>query len=65
MSVKKLGKILKSLNRLIVNLFPLDNGYSIMLKSGDRCVESINLPYDEYEILQYIDDEQVGVHITI
>ena len=57
---KKLDKVLKSLNRIIVNLFPLHNGYSIIFKSGEQCVESINLSYDEYEILQYIDDEQVS-----
>ena len=51
----------KNLNRLIVNLFPSDNGYSLMLKTAsNQYAETLQLPYDECELLQYIDNEQVG-----
>ncbi|XP_076811163.1 uncharacterized protein LOC143454932 isoform X1 [Clavelina lepadiformis] len=50
----------KSLNRVIINLFPSDNGYSLMLKhSRGHYVETVQLPYDEYEFLEYIDNEQI------
>ena len=49
-----------NINRLIVNLFPADNGYSLMIKtSSKQYTESLQLPYDESDILQYIDNEQV------
>ncbi|XP_078481649.1 uncharacterized protein LOC100186704 [Ciona intestinalis] len=50
----------KSLNRLIVNLFPLDGGYSVMLRGGNgQYVETIQLPYTEYDVLDYIDNEEI------
>lgn len=50
----------KDLKRLIVNLFPLENGYSLMFKtSTGHCMETKSLPYEEYEILDYIDNEEV------
>ena len=58
--LQKLCQNSKSLNRLIVNLFPSDNGYSLMLKTSSmQYAETVQLPYDECELLQYIDNEQV------
>ena len=49
----------KKMNRLIVNLFPLNDGYSLMLFINGHTEESKRFTYDEYEILDYIDKEQV------
>lgn len=57
----------KNLTRLIVNLFPFDCGYSLMLKTcSSQYTETIQLPYDEFELLNYIDNEQVlSVHCLV
>ncbi|XP_049622788.1 transcription factor SPT20 homolog [Suncus etruscus] len=45
---------------LIVNLLPGKDGYSLMLKDKNgTCSESINLPYEESELLDYLDAEQL------
>nr|CAB3266709.1 transcription factor SPT20 homolog [Phallusia mammillata] len=50
----------KDLSRLIVNLFPLENGYSLMFKTATgHCTESKPLPYEEYEILEHIDNGEI------
>jgi len=49
----------KKMNRLIVNLFPLNDGYSLMLFINGHTEESKRFTYDEYEILDYIDKEQI------
>ena len=41
-------------------MFPLENGFSFMVKgSNGAYIETMALPYDEYEILEYIDNEEV------
>lgn len=46
--------------RILVNLFPADDGYSITLMKNDgACAESLHMPYEEGEILDYIDHEQL------
>ncbi len=48
------------LNTLVVNLYPGNDGYSLMLKGrSGQDAETIRLPYDEGELLDYIDHEQL------
>ncbi|XP_063807916.1 transcription factor SPT20 homolog isoform X2 [Pseudophryne corroboree] len=50
----------ESLSCLVVNLYPGNEGYSLMLrgKNGSDS-ETIRLPYDEGELLEYIDAEEL------
>ena len=48
------------LNTLVVNLYPGNEGYSLMLKGRNGAdSETIRLPYEETELLDYIDAEQL------
>ncbi|XP_055987098.1 transcription factor SPT20 homolog [Sorex fumeus] len=61
-NVNLLEKLVKreSLPCLIVNLYPGKEGYSLMLKEKNgSCSESIHLPYDEAELLEYFDAEEL------
>lgn len=50
----------EKLNCLVVNLYLGNEGYSLMLKTRTGCdTETIRLPYEEGEILQYIDNEEL------
>ncbi|XP_067132678.1 transcription factor SPT20 homolog isoform X2 [Centruroides vittatus] len=52
--------IKEKLNCLVVNLYLGNEGYSLMLKTRTGCdTETIRLPYEEGEILQYIDNEEL------
>ncbi|KAG1676023.1 Transcription factor SPT20 [Nymphon striatum] len=58
--LKKLVKRDK-LNCLVVNLYPGNEGYSLMLKSRNNYLknETLRLPYEEEELLQYIDNKDL------
>ncbi|XP_054977028.1 transcription factor SPT20 homolog [Sorex araneus] len=61
-NVNLLEKLVKreSLPCLIVNLYPGKEGYSLMLKEKNgSCSESIHLPYEEAELLEYFDAEEL------
>lgn len=46
--------------RLLVSLFPVNDGYSITLKKNDgTSAESLQMSYEESELLDYIDNEQL------
>lgn len=46
--------------RLLVNLFPVNDGYSVTLMKNDgTSAESLQMPYEECELLEYIDNEQL------
>lgn len=48
------------LNFIVVNLYPGNDGYSLLLKSGsDVYSETLRLPYEESEFLQYIDNREL------
>ncbi|XP_064482049.1 transcription factor SPT20 homolog [Ornithodoros turicata] len=50
----------EKLNCLVLNLYPGNEGYSLMLKSRTGIeTETIRLPYEESELLQYIDNEEL------
>ncbi|KAF6034300.1 hypothetical protein EB796_007396 [Bugula neritina] len=49
-----------NLNTLIINLKPLEQGYSVLIKSlTGNLVETINLPYTETELLDCIEQEEI------
>ncbi|XP_017273687.1 transcription factor SPT20 homolog isoform X1 [Kryptolebias marmoratus] len=50
----------ESLSSLVVNLYPGNEGYSLMLrgKNGSDS-ETIHLPYEERELLEYLDAEEL------
>nr|XP_039265812.1 transcription factor SPT20 homolog [Styela clava] len=57
-----LSSLVKDMNgaRLLINLFPVSEGYSItLMKSDGTCAENLHLPYEENEILDYIDNEEL------
>ncbi|XP_054937875.1 transcription factor SPT20 homolog [Physeter macrocephalus] len=61
-NVKLLEKLLRreSLPCLVVNLYPGKEGYSLMLKGENgSSSESIRLPYEEGELLEYLDAEEL------
>lgn len=50
----------EKLNCLVLNLYPGNEGYSLMLRSRTGVeTETIRLPYEEHELLQYIDNEEL------
>ncbi|XP_076343586.1 transcription factor Spt20 homolog [Tachypleus tridentatus] len=50
----------EKLNCLVVNLYPGNEGYTLMLKTRTgNDVETIRLPYEESELLQYLDNEEL------
>ncbi|XP_067348299.1 transcription factor SPT20 homolog isoform X2 [Channa argus] len=53
----------ESVSCLVVNLYPGNEGYSLMLRgkngSGKRYSETIRLPYEEGELLEYLDAEEL------
>ncbi|ELT94045.1 hypothetical protein CAPTEDRAFT_173432 [Capitella teleta] len=57
-----LDKLVKKerMNTLVVNLYPGNEGFSLMLRGkGGSESETIRLPYEESEILDAIDEEQL------
>uniref|UniRef100_A0AC11BXB4 Uncharacterized protein n=1 Tax=Ovis aries TaxID=9940 RepID=A0AC11BXB4_SHEEP len=57
-----LEKLLRreSLPCLVVNLYPGKQGYSLMLKGeNESFIESIRLPYEEGELLEYLDAQEL------
>ncbi|KAM9668776.1 transcription factor SPT20 homolog [Dama dama] len=61
-NVNLLEKLLRreSLPCLVINLYPGKQGYSLMLKGEDGSLsESIRLPYEEREFLEYLDAEEL------
>ena len=58
--VKKLG-----LSYLILNLYPNNEGYSLAIKKFTNCddkeelIETLKLPYEEDELLNFIDNEEL------
>nr|XP_058906219.1 transcription factor SPT20 homolog [Kogia breviceps] len=61
-NVNLLEKLLRreSLPCLVVNLYPGKEGYSLMLKGENgSSSESIRLPYEERELLEYLDAEEL------
>uniref|UniRef100_A0A671DWN3 Spt20-like SEP domain-containing protein n=1 Tax=Rhinolophus ferrumequinum TaxID=59479 RepID=A0A671DWN3_RHIFE len=61
-NVNLLEKLLmrESLSCLVVNLYPGKEGYSLMLKGIDGSYsETIRLPYEEGELLEYLDAEEL------
>uniref|UniRef100_A0A671DSS1 Spt20-like SEP domain-containing protein n=1 Tax=Rhinolophus ferrumequinum TaxID=59479 RepID=A0A671DSS1_RHIFE len=61
-NVNLLEKLLmrESLSCLVVNLYPGKEGYSLMLKGLDGSYsETIRLPYEEGELLEYLDAEEL------
>ena len=61
-NVNLLEKLLRreSLPCLVVNLYPGKQGYSLMLKGENGSfTESIRLPYEEREFLEYLDAEEL------
>lgn len=57
-----LGKLVskEKLNCLVLNLYAGNEGYSLMLKTKNGTeTETIRLPYEESELLQYIDNEEL------
>ncbi|XP_043995955.1 transcription factor SPT20 homolog isoform X11 [Gambusia affinis] len=53
----------ESVSCLVVNLYPGNEGYSLMLRgkngSGKNNSETIRLPYEERELLEYLDAEEL------
>lgn len=50
----------EKLNCLVLNLYAGNEGYSLMLKTKNGTeTETIRLPYEESELLQYIDNEEL------
>ncbi|XP_054436984.1 transcription factor SPT20 homolog [Pteronotus mesoamericanus] len=61
-NVHLLEKLLQreDLPRLVVNLYPGKEGYSLMLKGpGEPQSEPIQLPYEEKKFLEYLDAEEL------
>uniref|UniRef100_A0A4X1VEW2 Spt20-like SEP domain-containing protein n=1 Tax=Sus scrofa TaxID=9823 RepID=A0A4X1VEW2_PIG len=61
-NVNLLEKLVRreSLPCLVVNLYPGNEGYSLMLKGKNGSYsESIQLPYEERELLEYLDAEEL------
>ncbi|XP_042831136.1 transcription factor SPT20 homolog [Panthera tigris] len=61
-NVNLLEKLLRreSLRCLVVNLYPGKEGYSLMLEGENGSYsETIRLPYEEGELLEYLDAEQL------
>uniref|UniRef100_A0A2K5IQ14 Spt20-like SEP domain-containing protein n=1 Tax=Colobus angolensis palliatus TaxID=336983 RepID=A0A2K5IQ14_COLAP len=61
-NVNLLEKLVRreSLPCLVVNLYPGDQGYSVMLQRKDGSfAETIPLPYDERTLLNYLDAEEL------
>uniref|UniRef100_A0A8C6FHW1 Spt20-like SEP domain-containing protein n=1 Tax=Moschus moschiferus TaxID=68415 RepID=A0A8C6FHW1_MOSMO len=61
-NVNLLEKLLRreSLPCLVINLYPGKQGYSLMLKGENGSFsESIRLPYEERELLEYLDAEEL------
>ncbi|XP_061035282.1 transcription factor SPT20 homolog [Eubalaena glacialis] len=61
-NVNLLEKLLRreSLPCLVVNLYPRKEGYSLMLKGENgSSAETIRLPYEEGELLKYLDAEEL------
>uniref|UniRef100_A0AC11CGL9 Uncharacterized protein n=1 Tax=Ovis aries TaxID=9940 RepID=A0AC11CGL9_SHEEP len=61
-NVNLLEKLLRreSLPCLVINLYPGNKGYSLMLKGKNGSYsESIPLPYEEGELLEYLDAEEL------
>uniref|UniRef100_A0A4W2GMG4 Spt20-like SEP domain-containing protein n=1 Tax=Bos indicus x Bos taurus TaxID=30522 RepID=A0A4W2GMG4_BOBOX len=61
-NVNLLEKLLRreSLPCLVVNLYPGKRGYSLMLKGeNESFTESIQLPYEEGELLEYLDAQEL------
>ncbi|XP_004435273.1 PREDICTED: transcription factor SPT20 homolog isoform X2 [Ceratotherium simum simum] len=61
-NVNLLEKLVRreSLPCLVVNLYPGEGGYSLMLKGKDGSyLETIRLPYEEGELLEYLDAEEL------
>ncbi|XP_037367592.1 transcription factor SPT20 homolog [Talpa occidentalis] len=61
-SVNLLEKLVarEALPRVVVNLYPGEQGYSLMLKGTDEaCSETVRMRYEEGELLQYLDAEQL------
>uniref|UniRef100_A0A8C0AAK0 Spt20-like SEP domain-containing protein n=1 Tax=Bos mutus grunniens TaxID=30521 RepID=A0A8C0AAK0_BOSMU len=61
-NVNLLEKLLRreSLPCLVVNLYPGKQGYSLMLKGeNESFTESIQLPYEEGELLEYLDAQEL------
>eukprot|EP00058_Branchiostoma_floridae_P026052 XP_002611542.1 hypothetical protein BRAFLDRAFT_63819 [Branchiostoma floridae] len=59
-SVHLLDKLVtkEKLTCLVVNLYPGNKGYSLMLK-GKNDSETIKLPYEESDLLDYLDTEEL------
>ncbi|KAJ8391480.1 hypothetical protein AAFF_G00089540 [Aldrovandia affinis] len=50
----------ESVSCLVVNLYPGNEGYSLMLRGKNGCdSETIRLPYEEGELLEYLDAEEL------
>ena len=50
----------EGLNTLVVNLYPGNEGYSLMLRGRNGYdAETIKLPYEESDLLDYIDNEEL------
>lgn len=46
--------------RLVINLLPVNNGYSITLMKNDGTyAEMLNMSYDEQELLDFVDNEEL------
>ncbi|XP_032282403.1 transcription factor SPT20 homolog [Phoca vitulina] len=61
-NVNLLEKLVRreSLPCLVVNLYPGEGGYSLMLEGKHGvCSETIRLPYEEGELLEYLDAEEL------
>lgn len=51
----------EKLNCLVLNLYPSNEGYSLMLKTrAGTETETVRLPYEEDELLRYIDNEELA-----
>uniref|UniRef100_A0A147BS89 Putative transcription factor spt20 n=1 Tax=Ixodes ricinus TaxID=34613 RepID=A0A147BS89_IXORI len=51
----------EKLNCLVLNLYPGNEGYSLMLKTRTGTeTETVRLPYEEDELLRYIDNEELA-----
>lgn len=50
----------ENLNTLVLNLYPGNKGYSLCLKmGGDNMLETAKFPYQEDQLLSYIDNEEL------
>lgn len=47
-------------SKLLINLFPKNDGYSIsLIKNDETYIDQLNLSYDEQEIVEYIDNGEL------